>query len=852
MSTRRLAAIMFTDIAGYTAMMQADESKAMQVRQRHRQVFEQYHQEYQGTILQYFGDGTLSIFDSAIDAVKCGIDMQAAFQQEPHVPLRIGIHTGDILYSADEVAGDGVNVASRVESLAVPGSVFLSESVYGYLKNQVEIPVQSMGEFSFKNVEEPMEVYAVAREELVIPEPKNLTGKFIKHRRPGQQSLLQRMPIWAKYVGGFALFLLLAPIIYFPLLQITSSSAAEEQGDMIVVTDEMGHTSEHMMVKAEDKTRFYLTPFDNATGDSSLNWMTRGFPYALGMDWDQDPFVFSIFSELAKPKSLNEEIDNAKKYNCEYVLKGRVEQTDSSYRIHINTYRVDNGHMKSGQVYEHSDIFSLLDTVSLNTKLAMGISPEHLAHVKDLPIRQFLTHSETAFEHFGWALYNRIYVNFFPLKSIEAAIEADSTFAWMCRYGSYMNHRYHISKKNAEKLSFQAMRHRKRLPKDFEAEIRQLHYQVTGQPEKALQLAEIQVKLHPDNSDYQRNLISGYFLRDQYEKALEVIGNIRNMTDNPEEEVRAEYMSLWRLGKIEAAISIVESYLSSNPDVEESIVELGLLYTQAQEWDKATNQIEQAILMNPEDESYPRLLKYVQFAKDSLPLKPANWFKEFEGRYWIKHYASFEMQVVEMNGNLLTQATNQSKFQLFPIGSDLFTGMIDYREKFVRDDRGRVIGTETNDMGYSIHPSIRIPDEMLRGIELFRERKFSEARPILATEAKGYPDHLFLSRMVQYIDFRTDSTSQEDRQTYTDLEGTYVFTRNESIILTLSLDEQGQISYTNNQTSGRDPNVLYEFEKDHFMSLVSLGSTFQFRRKHGRIVELTVWAKDDEMVFKKQ
>lgn len=850
MSTRRLAAIMFTDIAGYTAMMQEDEANAMLIRQRHRQVFEQCHKDFQGQILQYFGDGTLSIFDSAIDAVKCAIEMQMAFQEAPQVPLRIGIHTGDILYSEAEAAGDGVNVASRVESLAVPGSIFLSDSVHNYIKNQKEIPVTSMGEFFFKNVSDPMEVFAVDREELVVPHPKTLTGKFVKHRAPAQENFFQKMPIWAKYVGGFALFLLLAPVIYFPLLQTLSGNAAEEKGDMITVTDEMGHTREHMMVKAEDKTRFYITPFDNSSGDSSLNWMTRGLPYALGMDWDQDPFIFSAFSEMAKPKSLNEEIDDANKMDCEYVLKGNFEKTDSSYRIHIKTYRVDNGHMKSGQVYEHSDLFSLLDTVSLNTKLELGISPEHLAHVKDLPIRQFLTDSELAFEHFGWALYNRIYVNFFPLKAIQAALEADSTFAWMCRYGSYMNHRYHISKKNAEKLSFQAMRHRKRLPKDFEAEIRQLHYQVTGQPEKALQLSEIQAKLHPDNYDYQRDLIGGYFLRDQYENALEVVEHLRDMTDSPTEEVRAEYLSLWRLGKIKEAVSVVEEYLSANPDVEESIVELGLLYTQAEEWEKATNSIEQAILMNPESKAYPRLLKYIQFARDSLPLKPANWYKEFEGRYWIRHYTPFEMQVIEMNGNLLTQATNQSKFQLFPISSELFVGIIDYQEKFVRDEQGRVVGTETNDMGFSVHPSIKIGDGMLTAIQLFREGKLSEAKPIIESLTKEYPSHVFLSRMSQHIDYQKKTSSSNSQ--HSELLGRYVSKNDPSLILTIELNQQGQITYTNTQRSGRDPNILYETGKDHFMSLINLVNTYRFDRKKGRIIGLTAFSGQNEMGFTKQ
>ncbi|MCK5209089.1 MAG: adenylate/guanylate cyclase domain-containing protein, partial [Cyclobacteriaceae bacterium] len=85
---------MFTDIEGYTALMQQNEEIAIQARDKHRQIFNSSTEKHKGRILQYYGDGTLSIFDSAIDAVKCGIEMQLGFQKDPSIPVRIGIHTG--------------------------------------------------------------------------------------------------------------------------------------------------------------------------------------------------------------------------------------------------------------------------------------------------------------------------------------------------------------------------------------------------------------------------------------------------------------------------------------------------------------------------------------------------------------------------------------------------------------------------------------------------------------------------------------------------------------------------------------------------------------------------------------
>ena len=157
--------------------MQQDEEKAVNIRERHREVFDSITTKYKGKILQYYGDGTLSIFNSAIEAVECGIEMQLAFQQWPQIPVRIGIHLGDIIYSEEEIIGDGVNIASRVESLAVAGSVFLSSKVNDEIKNRASIQTKSMGNFEFKNVEQPMEVFAVTNEGLIVPAQDQIKGK---------------------------------------------------------------------------------------------------------------------------------------------------------------------------------------------------------------------------------------------------------------------------------------------------------------------------------------------------------------------------------------------------------------------------------------------------------------------------------------------------------------------------------------------------------------------------------------------------------------------------------------------------------------------------------------------------
>ncbi len=161
---------MFTDIVGYTALMQHDEAQAVRVRERHRAVFTDQHTKHIGEIIQYYGDGTLSIFTSAVQAVECAIEIQRNLQLGVvMVPVRIGLHLGDIVHTETEVYGDGVNVAARIESLGIAGSVLLSGKIHDELKNHPHISTISLGPFVLKNIALPVEVFAVTIEGLKVP-----------------------------------------------------------------------------------------------------------------------------------------------------------------------------------------------------------------------------------------------------------------------------------------------------------------------------------------------------------------------------------------------------------------------------------------------------------------------------------------------------------------------------------------------------------------------------------------------------------------------------------------------------------------------------------------------------------
>ncbi|MFT6021509.1 MAG: class 3 adenylate cyclase [Flavobacteriales bacterium] len=177
LDSRKLAIIVFADIAGYSAMMQVDEVKALSVLDQFRTVLEEEVLVHDGKIIQYYGDGCLLSFESAFLSLRAATSLQRRFIEQ-EVPVRIGMHLGDVVYKNNNAFGDSVNIASRIESLGIPGAILLSKTIRNEVKNKSEFSLSSVGSFHFKNIIEPMEVYAVSNSEFVVPRPEQMQGKL--------------------------------------------------------------------------------------------------------------------------------------------------------------------------------------------------------------------------------------------------------------------------------------------------------------------------------------------------------------------------------------------------------------------------------------------------------------------------------------------------------------------------------------------------------------------------------------------------------------------------------------------------------------------------------------------------
>jgi adenylate cyclase len=181
---RRLAAILAADVAGYSRLMGVDEEGTLATLKGYRRdLIDPKIAEHHGRIVKTTGDGALVEFGSAVDAVRCAMEIQramaehnAAIAEDRRIEFRIGINVGDIIIDENDMYGDGVNIAARVETLASPGAICLSDNAYQQIKGKLTVDVSDMGEQQLKNIAQPIRVYGVrfesapARPALALPD----------------------------------------------------------------------------------------------------------------------------------------------------------------------------------------------------------------------------------------------------------------------------------------------------------------------------------------------------------------------------------------------------------------------------------------------------------------------------------------------------------------------------------------------------------------------------------------------------------------------------------------------------------------------------------------------------------
>jgi TolB-like protein/class 3 adenylate cyclase/thioredoxin-like negative regulator of GroEL len=398
---RHLAAILFTDIVGYTAMMQQDEVQTMALVRRYLAVLQTSVKAHAGDILNDYGDGSLCIFSSVIEAVRAALELQQKLKAEPAVPLRIGLHIGEIFYEDGKVFGDAVNIASRIQSLGQANTVLFSGEINNKISNQPEFRSVSLGRFEFKNVAEPIEVFALANEGLSVPKRKEITGKLKEDSR--KFSKKRMIPVTA--------ILLLAFIALFVYNKFISSP---------------GFTGKEKSIA--------VLPFSNLSAEKENEYFSDGITEEIITQLSKisELKVIARTSSSLYKNSKKSIRQTAKELRVASILEGSVQKSGDKVRISVQLIDANTEKNIWADRFDREllDIFTIQSEVA--THIAAALETRLFAEE-----RKQIGKKETGNpEAYNLYLKGRYYLNkgteedlYKALQHFDQAIEKDSSYA---------------------------------------------------------------------------------------------------------------------------------------------------------------------------------------------------------------------------------------------------------------------------------------------------------------------------------------------------------------------------------------------------------------------------------------
>jgi adenylate cyclase len=349
--TRKLAAILAADVAGYSKLTGADEERTLaRLRALRSDLFDPTIALHHGRVIKRTGDGILIEFRSVVDAVRCAIEVQngmvernAGLPPERRIELRVGIHLGDVVEESDgDLMGDGVNIAARLEGIAKPGAICLSEQAYWQVKSRLDLAVSDLGSAQLKNIAEPVHVYSVE------------VGKPARAKPIKSVARRQRPLVALLGAGTVALMTIAAGAWYLFGANRTTTLISNKPAHLSIV----------------------VLPFANLSGDPSQGYFADGITENLTTDLSRIRNSFVIGRNTAftfKGKSVDSK-DISKQLGVRYVLEGSVQRDQN--RVRVNAQLIDgetDAHLWADR-FEASvtDLFRLQDEVVARLANSLG------------------------------------------------------------------------------------------------------------------------------------------------------------------------------------------------------------------------------------------------------------------------------------------------------------------------------------------------------------------------------------------------------------------------------------------------------------------------------------------------
>ncbi len=356
--TRKIAAILVSDVVGYSRLAGADEERSLaRLRAVRSDLIDPLHSVHHGRVVKRTGDGAIVEFRSVVDAVRCANEVQhgmiernAGVPADRRIEFRIGIHLGDVVEESDgDLMGDGVNIAARVQGVAKPGSICLSEDAYRHVRARLDLAVNDLGPTQLKNIAEPVRLYSL---EVGVPTQPRLALEP-KPPEPKKRSAL------APLAAGIAALLILigGGAWYFfaghGVSPISANGPAEAAHLSIVVL-----------------------PFANLSNDPAQDYFADGITENLTTDLSRLPNSFVIARNTAftfKGKTVDAK-EIGKELGVRYVLEGSVQRDQNRVRVNAQLIDAESGAHLWADRYEEdvSDLFKLQDQVVARLANTLG------------------------------------------------------------------------------------------------------------------------------------------------------------------------------------------------------------------------------------------------------------------------------------------------------------------------------------------------------------------------------------------------------------------------------------------------------------------------------------------------
>ncbi|HEY5689916.1 MAG TPA: adenylate/guanylate cyclase domain-containing protein, partial [Cyclobacteriaceae bacterium] len=327
----RHAAIVFTDIVGYTAMMGKDEARAVEVLHLNKAIHLRIIPRFNGNLIKEVGDGMLISFDLASDAVRCSIELQKECMEQ-HIPLKIGIHEGETLFEDGDIIGDSVNIASRLQVIAPPGGIYISETVNYNIENKRGIEARFVKQETLKNVNHPVRIYQVN----MGPAGKPVSGKI-------------RKKILYYSLGGFL-------VIAFSVLTWT-----------LMPRQQAG----------EVKKSIAVLPFDNESADEENQYFVNGMMEDIRNNLSKisDLQVKSKVSVNKYHKTNLSSKEIGRELDANYLLEGTVQKQGTLVKIHAQLIHAETDNHIWADTYQ-ADIADPKEVFNIQSDIAQAIAKE--------------------------------------------------------------------------------------------------------------------------------------------------------------------------------------------------------------------------------------------------------------------------------------------------------------------------------------------------------------------------------------------------------------------------------------------------------------------------------------------